>query len=105
MNELGRSAADQEQVDTADTAAATDATSRANLSFPVVGIGASAGGLEALESFFSACPANLGMAYVVIQHLSPDHQSLMAEILTRSTRMPVTEVTDGIAVEPDHVYV
>src|SRR3954469_15933902 len=105
MNELGRPAADQEQGDLADTVAAIDATPRANLSFPVVGIGASAGGLEALEAFFAVCPTDSGMAYVVIQHLSPDHQSLMAEILSRRTTMPVREVRDGLAVAPDHVYV
>jgi two-component system CheB/CheR fusion protein len=80
-------------------------SSRANLPFPVIGIGASAGGLEALEAFFGACPANLGMAFVVVQHLSPDHQSLMAEILARRTAMPVTEVQHDMVIQPDHVYV
>jgi two-component system, chemotaxis family, CheB/CheR fusion protein len=85
--------------------APVDAAPRRKLPFPIVGIGASAGGLEALEAFFKACPADGGMAYVVVQHLSPDHQSLMAEILARRTTMPVTEIREDMAVEPDHVYV
>ncbi|HEY1417472.1 MAG TPA: chemotaxis protein CheB, partial [Myxococcaceae bacterium] len=72
--------------------------------FPVVGVGASAGGLEALETFFSRF-SRTGMAFVVIQHLAPDRQSHLPEILSRSTRLPVTQATDGIVVEPDHIYV
>jgi two-component system CheB/CheR fusion protein len=75
------------------------------LAFPVVGIGASAGGLEAYSEFLRACPADAGMAYVLVQHLPPDRESLLAEILARHTRMPVLEVRDGQPVEPDHVYV
>jgi two-component system, chemotaxis family, CheB/CheR fusion protein len=78
---------------------------RAVLPFPVVGIGASAGGLEALEDFFSNTPPDSGMAYIVVQHLSPEHQSLMAEILARHTAMPVSQITDGMSVEANHVYV
>ena len=71
----------------------------------VVGIGASAGGLEALEQFFSAVlPPRTGIAFVVIQHLDPTHPSAMATLLTRHTAMPVTEA-GGAPVEPDHVYV
>lgn len=73
--------------------------------FFVVGLGASAGGLEALRSFFDALPPDSGMAFVVIQHLSPDHKSRMAELLARNTRMPVEEARDGTSVEPDRVYV
>jgi two-component system CheB/CheR fusion protein len=72
--------------------------------FYVVGIGASAGGLDALERFFDALPEDTGMAFVVIQHLSPDFKSLMDELLARHTRLPITLVEDGMAVEPDHVY-
>ena len=72
--------------------------------FPVVGIGASAGGLEALEQFFSAVPPRSGMAFVVIQHLDPTHPSAMASLLKRHTAMPVAEAEER-AVEPDHVYV
>jgi two-component system CheB/CheR fusion protein len=70
----------------------------------VVGLGASAGGLEALESFFDAMPSDSGMAFVVIQHLSPAHKSMMAELLSRRTRMPVCQAEDGVRAEPDHVY-
>ncbi|OGT17477.1 MAG: SAM-dependent methyltransferase, partial [Gallionellales bacterium RIFOXYB12_FULL_54_9] len=73
--------------------------------FPIVGIGASAGGLEAFEAFFRACPADTGMAFVLVSHLDPDHQSLLTEILQRSTAMPVAEAIDQIRVEPDHIYV
>ncbi len=70
----------------------------------VVAIGASAGGLEALERFFSHCPPDTGGAFVVIQHLSPDHKSMMHDLLGRYTRMAVNVVADGMAVEADHVY-
>jgi two-component system, chemotaxis family, CheB/CheR fusion protein len=72
---------------------------------PVVGIGASAGGLVAFEKFFAAMPINSGVAFVLIPHLDPDHESLMVELLTRYTKMPVTEATDGTAVEADHAYI
>src|SRR6266478_6626063 len=88
-----------------DVAAPVDFTVRAKLPFPVVGIGASAGGVDALRSFFTASSTKGGVAYVVIQHLSPDHGSLMAEILGRCTAMPVHQIEDGMRVEPDHVYV
>ncbi|WP_437767105.1 chemotaxis protein CheB [Sorangium sp. So ce281] len=70
----------------------------------VVGIGASAGGLEALEHFFANIPKESGMAFVVVQHLSPDFKSLMDEILGRRTELPIHLVEDGMVVEPDHVY-
>ena len=70
----------------------------------VVGIGASAGGLEALQAFFAAMPTGSGMAFVVIQHLSPDHKSLMVELLARKTAIPVLRAEDGMAVAPDHIY-
>lgn len=75
------------------------------LPFPVVGIGASAGGLEALGEFLQTVRPDSGMAYVTIQHLPPDRESMMAEILSKKTAMPVIEVKDGAAVEPNHVYV
>jgi two-component system CheB/CheR fusion protein len=75
------------------------------LSFPVIGIGASAGGLEALIRFFEQMPADTGMAFVVILHLSPEHESSAADILQRSTHMPVKQVTQPMPVEADHVYV
>ncbi|MEA2753096.1 MAG: two-component system, chemotaxis family, CheB/CheR fusion protein, partial [Myxococcales bacterium] len=70
----------------------------------VVGIGASAGGLEALEAFFDNVPLPCGMAFVVIQHLSPDFKSLMDELLARHTDLPIHLVEDGMLVEADHVY-
>ena len=70
----------------------------------VVGIGASAGGLEALEHFFDNVPTKTGMAFVVVQHLSPDFKSLMDELLARRTELPISLVEDGMVVEPDHVY-
>src|SRR5688500_13483352 len=70
----------------------------------VVGIGASAGGLEALERFFDNVPRDTGMAFVVVQHLSPDFRSLMDELLARHTELPIHLVEDGMVVEADHVY-
>jgi Chemotaxis response regulator containing a CheY-like receiver domain and a methylesterase domain len=72
--------------------------------FPVVGIGASAGGLEALESFFSHVPADCNMAFVVIQHLDPTHKSIMGSLLTKYTKMEIAEISDGINVEKNRVY-
>ena len=72
--------------------------------FPVVGIGASAGGLEALETFFTHMPATGNMAFVIIQHLSPDHKSIMGQILKKDTRMPVLEIQDGMEPELNCVY-
>jgi two-component system CheB/CheR fusion protein len=72
--------------------------------FPIVGIGASAGGLEALEKLFGAMPADTGMAFVVIQHLHPERESHMVELLARHTAMPVVAAEEGARVEPDHVY-
>jgi two-component system CheB/CheR fusion protein len=72
---------------------------------PIVGIGASAGGVEALETFFRAVPAENGMAFVVVTHLPPYHDSLLAEILGRATEMPVVNARDDQPVEAQHVYV
>jgi two-component system, chemotaxis family, CheB/CheR fusion protein len=70
----------------------------------IVGVGASAGGLEALERFFRAAPVDTGVVFVVIQHLSPDFKSLMDELLARHTRMPIYRVEDGMEVEPNSIY-
>ncbi|MEM5338145.1 CheR family methyltransferase [Paraburkholderia azotifigens] len=72
--------------------------------FPIVGIGASAGGLSALREFFEALPAHTSMAFVVIVHLAPDHASNLASLLQKATDMPVLEVTSPTPIEPDHVY-
>jgi two-component system, chemotaxis family, CheB/CheR fusion protein len=74
-------------------------------SLPIVGIGASAGGVEALEQFFKSVPAENGLAFAVITHLPPDRESLLSEILGRATRMPVVNARDGEVVEAEHVYV
>jgi len=71
----------------------------------IVGVGASAGGLEAFTDLLSAIPAQTGLAFVLVQHLNPNHDSLLAEILTRSSAIPVKQVTDGMVVERDHGYV
>ena len=78
---------------------------RVDTPFPVVGIAASAGGLEAFTDLLSHLPTNTGMAFVLIQHLSPDHTSLLSEILGRVTPMPVQQVQDDTEVEPNQVYV
>ncbi|MDD5307810.1 MAG: chemotaxis protein CheB [Deltaproteobacteria bacterium] len=74
-------------------------------SFPVVGIGASAGGLEALEQFLRHVPDRSGLAFVIVQHLDPTHKGMMAELLQRSTPMKVLQVKDRMKVEPGRVYV
>jgi two-component system, chemotaxis family, CheB/CheR fusion protein len=74
-------------------------------SLPIVGIGASAGGVEALEQFFKSLPAGNGLAFVVLTHLPPDRESMLSEILGRATRMPVVDARDGEKVEAEHVYV
>ena len=73
-------------------------------SFPIVGLGASAGGLEALEVFFSHMPPDSGIGFVIIQHLSPKHKSIMVSLLAKDTKMEVLEIKDGIKVQPNHVY-
>jgi two-component system, chemotaxis family, CheB/CheR fusion protein len=72
--------------------------------FPIVGIGASAGGLETLGVFFSQVPEGADIAFVVIQHLSPKHESMMAELLAKHTHMPVRQIDDGVKVSPGCVY-
>jgi two-component system CheB/CheR fusion protein len=71
----------------------------------IVGIGASAGGLKAFKAFFSSMPIDTCMAFVVVPHLDPTHQSLIHELLAMETRMPVCEADDGMTVERDHVYI
>ncbi len=74
-------------------------------SFPIVGIGASAGGLEAFRQLLQGLPADTGAAFVLVQHLSPTHTSILPALLARSTAMPVGEAVDVERIEPDHVYV
>jgi two-component system CheB/CheR fusion protein len=82
-----------------------DQSTQADSSFPVVGIAASAGGLEAFTQLIRHLPTDTGMAFVLIQHLSPDYESLLAEILGRATEMPVRQVEDRMGLEPDEIYV
>ena len=74
-------------------------------SVPVVAIGASAGGLEAFTQLLGRLPVNGGLAYVLVQHLDPVHDSILAELLARATAIPVLQATDGQRIEADHVYV
>ena len=73
--------------------------------FPVVGIGASAGGLEAFNDLLHALAPDTGMALVLIQHMDPSHGSMLSEILSRATVLPVSEIRSGTRMMPDHVYV
>lgn len=73
--------------------------------FPVVGIGASAGGLNAFTQLLHALPVNTGMAFILAQHLDPKHASLLPELMTRVTVMPVIEASDGLHIERNHIYV
>lgn len=76
-----------------------------NNNFPIVGIGASAGGLEAASELLKNLPLDTGMAFVFVQHLAPTHESMLSELLTRVTTMPVKEISDGMVIKPNHFYV
>jgi len=82
-----------------------DAVKERRILFPIIGIGASAGGLEALELFLKNAPPLSGMAFVIVQHLDPTHKGIMAELLQRSTPMPVLQITDDLVVKKNHVYI
>jgi two-component system CheB/CheR fusion protein len=69
-----------------------------------IGIGASAGGLEALQDLFANTPSDTGVAYIVVQHLSPDYKSMMPELLSRHSRMPIQQISDSTEIYPDHIY-
>ncbi len=86
-------------------AEAQQAEATGTVGFPIVGLGASAGGLEAFEEFFRKVPRDSGIAFVLVQHLDPDHASVLTEILQRSTALPVVVAQDQMAVAPDNVYV
>ena len=73
--------------------------------FPVVGIGASAGGLDAFKKLLKAIPENSGMAFILVQHLDPAHESILVDLLQRVTKIPVQEITDNVQVAPDHIYI
>ena len=84
-----------------------DSIARPEARFPIVGIGASAGGLAAFEAFFSGMPAytDPGMAFVLVQHLAPDHKSILTDLIRRYTRMQIFEVEDGMVVKPNCAYI
>src|SRR5438046_189201 len=84
---------------------ASNAEQSAGDSCAVVGVGASAGGLEAFSQLLRHIPPTSGMAFVLVQHLDPHHPSSLVELLGRTTSMPVMEVTDGVRIEENHVYV
>jgi two-component system CheB/CheR fusion protein len=73
--------------------------------FPVVGVGASAGGLDAFKRLLKAIPEDSGMAYILVQHLDPAHESVLADLLQRVTKIPVQEITNNVQVVPDHIYI
>jgi two-component system, chemotaxis family, CheB/CheR fusion protein len=87
------------------TASGTEAVTREAAAFPVVALGASAGGLEAFRAFLAALPPKSGLAFILVQHLDPAHASMMAEILSAHTTMAVVEAAEGMPIEPDRVYV
>ncbi|MEI6634747.1 MAG: chemotaxis protein CheB [Chlamydiota bacterium] len=90
-----------------ETPAEAGSSVRPKAGFPIVGIGASAGGVAAFEAFFSGMPvgSDPGMAFVLVQHLAPDHKSMLADLIRRYTRMQVFEVEDGMVVKPDCAYI
>src|SRR5262245_27738657 len=73
--------------------------------FPVVGVGASAGGLEAFNQLLAHLPRDTGMAFLLVQHLDPRHESRLTDLLGKATPMPVLEATHGLAVRPNHIYI
>ncbi len=89
----------------AEGATDTRDESRADGSFTIVGIGASAGGLEAFSALLKHLPLDTGMGFVLVQHLDPEHDSALTQLLGRATSLPVHEVTNNLHVEPNHVYV
>jgi two-component system CheB/CheR fusion protein len=83
----------------------SESSSVSDLQFPVVGIGASAGGLDAVKQFLQAVPEKSGMAYVFVQHLNPEHESVLPEILRKFSKIPVHQITDDIHLQKDNFYI
>jgi two-component system, chemotaxis family, CheB/CheR fusion protein len=104
---MRRKTATSEKAETGDKALRADRedASRSGKPLPIVGIGASAGGLEAFEAFFTAMPADSGIAFVLVSHLDPTHVSIMPELIRKRTKMQVLQIKDGMRVQPDTVYV
>ena len=87
------------------TATKAKTTTDTNAPVPVVGLGASAGGLQAVSAFLDHAPSDSGAAFVLVHHLDPDHESLMADLLDKHTDMPVVLAENKLLIQPDHVYV
>ena len=102
---VARKAARKATAEAPATPAKAESQKTAPAGFSIVGVGASAGGLEAFEEFFRKVPRDSGMAFVLVPHLDPDHASMLTQILQRSTAMPVVEAQDRMAVKPNGVYV
>jgi two-component system, chemotaxis family, CheB/CheR fusion protein len=96
-----------ETPEVAEQSLAQEPTKKPTIGFPIVGIGASAGGLAAFEAFFSGMPVDVdpGMAFVLVQHLAPNHKSILTDLIRRYTRMQVFEVEDGMRVAPNCTYI
>lgn len=107
LNVPPKTAVEAPEVVTEITETPSGATEPSDAGFPIVGIGASAGGLAAFEAFFSGMPADIdpGMAFVLVQHLAPDHKSILTDLIQRYTRMQVFEVQDGMVVKPNCAYI
>jgi two-component system, chemotaxis family, CheB/CheR fusion protein len=88
-----------------DTSVSANDASHPDKPLSIVGVGASAGGLEAFEQLLRALPSDSGMAFCLVQHLAPRHESILSELLAKATDMPVIEVTEGMHVQANHVYV
>jgi two-component system CheB/CheR fusion protein len=99
-----KSASSHRQKETVPTIRPETSAAPASATFPIVGIGASAGGLEALDQFLGRVPTGSGMAFVIVQHLDPTRKGIMSELLQRATGMKVIEVKDRTTVRPDCVY-
>src|SRR3989475_11512166 len=95
----------REQGATSPTRASAAEHQSSRDTFPIVGIGASAGGLEAFSELLAHLSLDAAMGFVLVQHLDPNYPSILSEILSRTTRMPVVEVKNGMSVELGHVYV
>ncbi|EAQ80410.1 chemotaxis protein CheB [Blastopirellula marina] len=103
-DEIVRELRDLDETEEGEMPLDGDSNSTRMSQFSVVGLGASAGGLESLEIFFANMPYDSGMAFIVVQHLSPDFKSVMDELLARQTKIPIYRVTDGIEVKPNSIY-
>ncbi|MFO7849856.1 MAG: CheR family methyltransferase [Spirochaetia bacterium] len=103
MNNKDKKETEAQQENRSDQSEANK-ESKTKQSFPIVGIGASAGGLDALKKFFSAVSTHSGMAYIVVVHLSPEQPSMMDELLQRVTEVPVSSAEDGDIIQPNHIY-